>query len=579
MINIDEENKVVTYENEPNVNRQLFPNIPLTVDVSPLEEEIQELGGRLDTAEDDISDIKDQLLTYNGQPEVTSTAAGMTDQDKIYVYVGEEDGYTTGDWYYYNGTAWVSGGAYAANPVQIDDTLTQAGEAADAKATGDQITAVKTALGEVKSDLSKFDYNAKSPSLWDYNDPNMVIANKQITSSGGLSNSETYNVGLIPVDGIDGNKYYLYGLNTQSTALVPINTRFLMMDAEKTPMGLLVNNDTAPAIVSSDSCKYLAFHTNRDWNKVMVVIQNTGRVTIPIYNGILPYYDNKQVKNQWTGKKWAGYGDSITAITNGDLNAIVWAYYVNAYYGMGQYYGRGIGSQSFKFGSHGGAVCFIDEATGIYNSRDNESNYDDYTGTIPTGCIKTRGSYCAWTRITAMFPASIKDTIDMVFVMGGTNDTNDDTPLAWVENDTTDAEWATSDYYQTYGGDYNINTLRGGVASTIMKMQAWMPNAIIVIGTPLNGQTNDAGHIKPSTIPDEYEKSLAIIETARKFGCPVIDVFGTCGINVLNSDDYISDGTHPYTEAGCIMLARSIIGGLAGILPKNADAMHIPVTN
>ena len=184
MINIDEENKVVTYENEPNVNRQLFPNIPLTVDVSPLEEEIQELGGRLDTAEDDISDIKDQLLTYNGQPEVTSTAAGMTDQDKIYVYVGEEDGYTTGDWYYYNGTAWVSGGAYAANPVQIDDTLTQAGEAADAKATGDQITAVKTALGEVKSDLSKFDYNAKSPSLWDYNDPNMVIANKQITSSG-----------------------------------------------------------------------------------------------------------------------------------------------------------------------------------------------------------------------------------------------------------------------------------------------------------------------------------------------------------------------------------------------------------
>lgn len=43
-----------------------------------------------------------------------STAAEMMDAGKIYVYTGSEDGYTFGDWYYWNKTAWVSGGSYNA---------------------------------------------------------------------------------------------------------------------------------------------------------------------------------------------------------------------------------------------------------------------------------------------------------------------------------------------------------------------------------------------------------------------------------------------------------------------------------
>ena len=115
--------------------------------------------------------------------------------------------------------------------------------------------------------------------------------------------------------------------------------------------------------------------------------------------------------------------------------------------------------------------------------------------------------------------------------------------------------------------------MRGGVASTIMKMQAWVPNAIIVIGTPCNGQTNEidashAGEIRPEYVPDEVPKSKAIKEVANIFGIPVIDVFSNCGINVLNSPTYISDGTHPYGQTGYKMLARPIIGGLVTIYPN-----------
>lgn len=81
------------------------------------------------------------LMAMVGSPLVANEAADMTDTDKIYVYTGSETGYTAGDWYYWNGSAWTSGGVYNAVAVQTDTTLTQSGMAADAKATGDAIAA------------------------------------------------------------------------------------------------------------------------------------------------------------------------------------------------------------------------------------------------------------------------------------------------------------------------------------------------------------------------------------------------------------------------------------------------------
>lgn len=48
----------------------------------------------------------------SGAPKAVSLVANMTDVTKNYVYTGSEIGYTNGNWYYYNGSAWVSGGVY-----------------------------------------------------------------------------------------------------------------------------------------------------------------------------------------------------------------------------------------------------------------------------------------------------------------------------------------------------------------------------------------------------------------------------------------------------------------------------------
>lgn len=87
----------------------------------------------------DVETGVDKKITYNalvaskiealksqiGSPLVASTAAEMTETDKVYVYTGSETGYTNGNWYYYDGTSWASGGTY--NSVAIGDgTITNA---------------------------------------------------------------------------------------------------------------------------------------------------------------------------------------------------------------------------------------------------------------------------------------------------------------------------------------------------------------------------------------------------------------------------------------------------------------------
>jgi len=77
----------------------------------------------------------------SGAPIVVASASDMTDTSQIYVLS------TDGNWYYYNGSAWVAGGEYGA--VSTDTTLTQSGIPADAKKTGDEITAIKADLGNI----------------------------------------------------------------------------------------------------------------------------------------------------------------------------------------------------------------------------------------------------------------------------------------------------------------------------------------------------------------------------------------------------------------------------------------------
>ena len=98
--------------------------------------------------------VGDEIATIRaavGSPLKASTVAQMTDTNKIYVYVGSESGYTNGNWYYWNGSAWTSGGVYNSVAVVTDPTLTLSGVPADAKATGDEIDDLKSELNDINA--------------------------------------------------------------------------------------------------------------------------------------------------------------------------------------------------------------------------------------------------------------------------------------------------------------------------------------------------------------------------------------------------------------------------------------------
>lgn len=88
-----------------------------------------------------------------GSPLVAATAASMTNTNKVYVYTGSETGYTNGNWYYHDGTSWVSGGVYNSVAVDLDTTLTISGKASDSKSVGDAIGELKENLDENIADL------------------------------------------------------------------------------------------------------------------------------------------------------------------------------------------------------------------------------------------------------------------------------------------------------------------------------------------------------------------------------------------------------------------------------------------
>lgn len=79
-----------------------------------------------------------------GSPLVAHTVSEMEDETHIYVYVGSETGYTAGNWYYYDGSDWVSGGVYNSEGIQTDKTLTVPDMAADAEVVGNEITDLKS---------------------------------------------------------------------------------------------------------------------------------------------------------------------------------------------------------------------------------------------------------------------------------------------------------------------------------------------------------------------------------------------------------------------------------------------------
>ena len=109
-----------------------------------------------------------------------------------------------------------------------------------------------------------------------------------------------------------------------------------------------------------------------------------------------------------------------------------------------------------------------------------------------------------------------------------------------------------------------------------MKFQAWMPNARLILCTPMStavdsdtiGEDNTATTTDLSYTLKMYKVAQAVKDVAEKLSIPLIDVFHNDGINPFNRTPYVEDFIHPGTAAGCQRTAITIIGGMKTILPN-----------
>lgn len=109
---------------------------------------IDDLAGEVEDNKNKIAELDDKKANKDdyGSPLTASTVSAMTDKKKVYVYTGSESGYTAGNWYSWNGTAWVPGGVYNSAAIQTDKTLTQSGKAADSAVVGKEIGSLKESI-------------------------------------------------------------------------------------------------------------------------------------------------------------------------------------------------------------------------------------------------------------------------------------------------------------------------------------------------------------------------------------------------------------------------------------------------
>ena len=132
------------------------------------------------------------IMGQIGSPYIATTVAGMTDKTRVYVYQGSESGYTSGNWYYWNGSAWTSGGTYNSAVVDTDKTLTQSDKAADSAVVGQEIGQLKESL-EIEKKHTETEYTEETINL-------EIAEGQAISISGDIYNSAYARWGKAEID-------------------------------------------------------------------------------------------------------------------------------------------------------------------------------------------------------------------------------------------------------------------------------------------------------------------------------------------------------------------------------------------
>ena len=144
------------------------------------------------------------LENSSGAVLVAKTRTAMTDTNKIYVYTGTTTTasgvtYTKGHWYYHNGSKWTDGGEYNQNLDAIDATLTQSNKGADAKVTGDRLSAAESDISKLRGTIAN-DYASQVYSVGDYcyHDGLLYRCNTEIAAAEAWTSSHWTAVDVMP---------------------------------------------------------------------------------------------------------------------------------------------------------------------------------------------------------------------------------------------------------------------------------------------------------------------------------------------------------------------------------------------
>lgn len=187
-----------------------------------------------------------------GSPLVASTVSDMVEQNRVYVYTGSETGYTNGNWYYYDGNNWVSGGVYNSVAVDTDDTLSVADKAADAKAVGDEISALK-------DDLSQKFYTTIGKNLVNTEVAQLGLITSRGTLDTGGSGATYKTTDFIELDANTDYSYACFNNNTYREVNSSTRKALLLYNASKEPVSatyISQNNVANVTFNSGETYKY-----------------------------------------------------------------------------------------------------------------------------------------------------------------------------------------------------------------------------------------------------------------------------------------------------------------------------------
>lgn len=489
------------------------------------------------SAETDIDNLETEIASLQaavGSPLVASLVADMIDTDKIYVYVGSETGYTSGNWYYYDGTAWTSGGVYNAVAIETDDTLTVEGMAADAKAVGDK-------LSDFVDYTKMVDTFIEQIGGFKLINNNIVWKNGNINPSAplpttGTTSSTTRCCDSAPnaiVNSNNNKSIYVecpinkkvrvtFWTNASSSALIPTDS-----NTNWTTGGLLV---TVPSNASYYRVS-IAYNDNSS-------ISPADCADVSVFE-IIGEYSNSELFSE---KKISILGDSISTFAGtdpesaGDGHTVAdgtYTYagnhcrYPNAYLSdvNNTYWKKLIDSLGLKLGVN-------DSWAGSRVSWD---------GTTESSDVGADKYIASPTRIGHL---DDNGTPDIILVNAGTNDIGLSVTVGTFNTE------SPKNYTDAQIAALSVATFADAYRAMLIRLQKAYPLAKIVVMLP-NYTTSYYN-------PENADKYLEIIkEECDYFGVPWVDM-RTTGFNMWNTGTYTDDGIHP-NVAGMQLLSDKLI--------------------